>query len=104
MFCEKERESVCWSLLMNYISKFPTFLLALCEFMSFISELGYLTGSENYFTHIRANGLDFHTEDDKGLVNEWGYDNQYSAHVFARKAENLIDSHDTSKVICGVIF
>lgn len=59
---------------------------------------GFFTGNEDYFSHIHFNGLDFHKERDNGLVNEWGYNNTYSAHIFAQKAENLINNFDSSKV------
>ena len=67
-----------------------------CDLWCFIT--GYLTGSENYYTHYRTGGLDLHSEVNSSLKNEWGYNGQYSAHVFARKAEELIENHDKNKV------
>ncbi|XP_046368922.2 arylsulfatase B-like [Haliotis rufescens] len=66
----------------------------------FDSYLGFYTGSEDYFTHLRKMkevkgevGLDFH-------LNKTAYrdaNGTYSANVFANRAVEIITNHDKSK-------
>ena len=44
---------------------------------------------EDYFTHIRDDGLDLH-DNDQPVWNETG---TYSAHLFARKAGQIVQQH-----------
>ncbi|GFN88342.1 arylsulfatase b [Plakobranchus ocellatus] len=66
----------------------------------FDTYFGYLTGSEDYFKHIRKTSfthkayLDLHNE--QGPVkNESGH---YSAHLFTQKAIDVVNSHNKKKV------
>ena len=64
--------------------------------------LGYLAGSEDYVTHSRGyvfnsehwHGLDFRD----GLEPASNYSSIYSTHVFAQRAQQVIEQHDKQKV------
>ena len=62
--------------------------------------LGYLASRDDYFHHNRCYtynnpkgytgcGLDFHNNEDV----EWGYQGQYSTHLFTQKAEDVVEKH-----------
>ncbi|XP_033112648.1 arylsulfatase J-like isoform X1 [Anneissia japonica] len=54
---------------------------------------GYYTGSEDYLTHIREDGLDFR-DNDKVATN---YNNTYSSIVFAEHAKKVVLGHNKSQ-------
>ena len=68
----------------------PGLLICLCR-----SRLaGYLTGSEDYFTHKNGGYLDLRDDLDP-VFDEAGH---YSAHLFTEKASDIIMAHDASQV------
>ena len=73
-----------------------------CKFTLFTA--GYLTGSEEYFSHTRCEifnkkrgcGMDLHFTDPYSI--DRSENGTYSAHLFARKATEIIASHTQDKV------
>lgn len=77
------------------------------EFVSFFAfTAGYLTGSEDYYTHERAcgmpafaackqwHGLDLYENEQP----TWDYNQNYSTFLFVDKAKAVISAHDKMKV------
>ncbi|XP_077988816.1 arylsulfatase B-like [Glandiceps talaboti] len=60
----------------------------------FDSFFGYLLGSEDYYTHIKQNGFDLRRNEKEVAQN---YIGQYSAMIFAKEAQEIIERHDPEK-------
>lgn len=60
--------------------------------------VGYLTGSEEYYTHMRSyeggTGLDIHDD----LAPDWNATGIYSTYLFAERAKKIISNHNKTKV------
>lgn len=54
---------------------------------------GYYCSRSDYFTHEQANYLDFHD----GYEVVWDKNGSYSADLYAERAEQIIDKHNTSQ-------
>ena len=50
---------------------------------------GYLSGAEDYFTHMREGGYDLH-ENEK---NADQYKGQYSAYIFSERVQEIVAKH-----------
>ena len=56
----------------------------------------YYSGAEDYFTHQVGHALDLHDDNKQsGISPAYGYENEYSTHLYARKAVEAIEKHAT---------
>ena len=55
---------------------------------------GHLGGKEDYFTHVAENALDLY-DNEQPDFNETG---TYSAHLFARKAREIVEQHAANQL------
>ncbi|XP_077989344.1 arylsulfatase B-like [Glandiceps talaboti] len=60
----------------------------------FDSFFGYLTGAEDYYTHIVENGKDLRRNEIEVATN---YSGQYSAMIFTKEAQKIIQTHNSEK-------
>ena len=68
--------------------------ISLTIFLNCFPLPGYLTGSEDYYTHKRTGYLDLR-DNLEPVFNETGH---YSAHLFTQKASDVIMAHNSSQV------
>ncbi|XP_022103630.1 arylsulfatase B-like isoform X3 [Acanthaster planci] len=54
---------------------------------------GFLEGSGTYYSHMRGSFYDFRDQEDVA----WQYKGQYSTHLFAKRAQEIITKHDKEK-------
>lgn len=70
-------------------------------FRGFSSFYGYYEGMEDYFTHTKGGGYDFHDEPrmfcGPGCTQRPRLQGQYSTNLLSTRAVHLIDRHDTSR-------